>query len=96
MIAANEDNEGLLIACAQAMSNSVSSSTAGRYGVPGREGRDSMSSAHELMQNRLPVGRGPSRNTWQRCEPHCRHRTSVRMPRNPKSLCSVTASATAG
>jgi len=56
----------------------------------------SSSSAVELMQNRLPVGRGPSLKTWPRWDPQRRQRTSVRMPRMPKSRCSSTASATAG
>jgi len=34
--------------------------------------------ATELMQNRLPVGSGPSSNTWPRCESQFAHRTSVR------------------
>lgn len=36
------------------------------------------SRAAELMQNRFPVGLGPSSNTWPRWAPHFEQRTSVR------------------
>lgn len=36
------------------------------------------SRAAELMQNRFPVGLGPSSNTWPRWAPHLEQRTSVR------------------
>ena len=33
----------------------------------------------ELMQKRMPVGCGPSGNTWPRCAPHFRQFVSVRV-----------------
>lgn len=36
------------------------------------------SRAAELMQNRFPVGLGPSSNTWPRWAPHFEQRASVR------------------
>lgn len=35
--------------------------------------------AAELMQNRLPVGKGPSSKMWPRWAPHFAHETSVRI-----------------
>src|SRR4051812_27895378 len=48
------------------------------------------------MQYRSPPAVGPSSKTWPRWPPHRRHRTSVRVIKNVRSRCSVTASATAG
>jgi len=40
--------------------------------------RGSKARQAELMQNRAPVGSGPSGNTWPRWAPHEVHRVSVR------------------
>ncbi len=48
----------------------------------------SKSSTLPSMQKRLPVGGGPSSNTWPRCEPHRLQVTSVRSPSG--SVFSVT------
>ncbi len=62
----------------------------------GRGVARSSCSAHELMQYRCPLGRGPSLKTWPRCEPQRRHRTSVRTIKNARSRCNVTATESAG
>ena len=41
------------------------------------QGIPSKANAAEFMQYRIPVGFGPSPNTWPRWEPHRAHRTSV-------------------
>ena len=56
----------------------------------------SRSSAQELMQNRCPVGFGPSSNTWPRWPPQRLQRTSVRAIPRLRSSCNSTFSATAG
>src|SRR5580658_2852421 len=49
------------------------------------------SNTAEFMQYRLPVGRGPSSNTWPRCDPHREQVTSVlRIPCEPSTR-SLTA-----
>lgn len=59
------------------------SSSAERDGVPlpaGRQAswRETKSREAEFMQNRSPVGLGPSSNTWPRWDPHSAQRTSTR------------------
>ena len=58
--------------------------------------RRASSSAQELMQNRFPVGCGPSSKTWPRCPPQVAQTTSSRtMPWLVSSRVS-TASSSAG
>ena len=67
-----------------------------RHGRPAQSVLSSSSSEAELMQYRSPVGRGPSLNTWPRCDSHSEHVTSVLTIPNPRSTCSPTGAPSMG
>ncbi len=52
-------------------------------------------SATPLIQCRLPVGAGPSSNTWPRCPPQRRQCSSTRVPNHDRSARLRTASGSA-
>jgi hypothetical protein len=52
--------------------------------------------AAEFMQERKPVGLGPSSKTWPRWASHLEQSTSVRTLKNERSVSKLTLSCTMG